>query len=83
MWDKPHGLKNARMASANDARREARAAATAGANAPEATPAAETEEEGMLFDTDETVEDAAEEIGGGGYAVEGTLAHAVGLAARA
>jgi hypothetical protein len=83
-WDKPHDCKNGRMASANDLKRGARAAAAA-TNAVEAAGAdGDDAGEGDLFDEDETIMDAVDEAGGGGFAAaEGTLAHAVGLAARA
>lgn len=81
VWDDPHGLKNARMASANDSKRTARAGAAATA---EAAAGGEEDGEGQLFDDDQTLEDAQDEMGGQGLeANEGTLAHAVALAAQA
>jgi hypothetical protein len=86
MWDKAHGLKNARMSSANDARRGERAARGSGAAAAAATERAaatdaDNDDEAVLFDDDQTIEDAAE-LPDGGFAAVGTLAHAVGEAAK-
>ena len=81
VWDKPHGVKNGRMASANDLKHSDRAAVDTATAAPDG----EADGEGELFGDDlTTTEDVEDALGGGGVAAAaGTLAHGVGLAARA